>query len=107
MNIDKAEKVLDGLKSKIKIKEERILYDSATLRTETFPVVTDKDINTLETLLEDYRQLKLKLDKVEQIINNVLYFDDSSDYCGALWDSLKTIRPDMDVDYIELEYMED
>ena len=36
-----------------------------------------------------------QLPEVRAIVNNVLFFDDSSDYESALWDVLKIIAPEM------------
>lgn len=38
--------------------------------------------------------------------NNVLYFDDDSDYCSALWTILHTLNPDLE-EYPELSYIEE
>ena len=49
-----------------------------------------------------------KLEMIRKIVNNVLYFDDSSDYCAALWEVLALIN-DWDDDYcynIKLEHIE-
>ena len=43
--------------------------------------------------------------KVTVIANNVLYFDDSSDYGTALYQILSVVAPDIDLD--ELEYIEE
>lgn len=42
--------------------------------------------------------------KVYRIANNVLYFDDSSDYQTALWEILNCLNPGIDP-YEELEYI--
>ena len=47
-----------------------------------------------------------KLDEVYKIANNVLYFDDNSDYQSALWEILEVINPEIDAD-AKLEYIED
>jgi len=48
-----------------------------------------------------------KLKKIMVIANNVLAFDDSSDYCNALWDILEIAGPELfkDDDEPELEYI--
>ena len=35
------------------------------------------------------------IDKVYAIANNVLYFDDNSDYSSALWKILEVIKPEL------------
>ncbi len=35
------------------------------------------------------------IDKVYAIANNVLYFDDNSDYSSALWEILEAIKPEL------------
>lgn len=42
--------------------------------------------------------------KVYRIANNVLYFDDSSDYQTALWEILNCLNPGIDP-YEELEHI--
>ena len=44
-----------------------------------------------------------------RVANNILWFDDSSDYCSALWDILHILNPDLpDDNYeIELKYIEE
>lgn len=46
------------------------------------------------------------INKVKRLANNVLYFDDSSDYCCALWDILRTVNPDLG-EYPILNYIEE
>jgi hypothetical protein len=49
-----------------------------------------------------------KLDEIFRIANNVLFFDDNSDYGTALWEILAIIKPEMFIndDEPELEYIE-
>jgi len=49
--------------------------------------------------------IKEKLDEVYRIANNVLYFDDNSDYVSALWEILLTANPDLDT-FEKLKYIE-
>jgi len=47
--------------------------------------------------------------EVKQIANNVLYFNDSSDYSSALWEILELVSPETfkDDPEPELSYIED
>jgi hypothetical protein len=49
-----------------------------------------------------------KLDAIYKIANNVLYFDDNSDYCSALWEIIAVIKPELFADDAEpdLEYID-
>ena len=49
--------------------------------------------------------VKEKLDEIYRIANNVLYFDDNSDYQTVLWEVLMTINPDLDT-FEKLKYIE-
>ena len=71
----------------------------------------EKNNNTVEkeTLISLFKNILSELNKlseIEKIINNVLYFDDSSDYGTSLWEALKVINPELD-EYESLSYMED
>lgn len=48
------------------------------------------------------------IDKVYAIANNVLYFDDNSDYSSALWEILAVVKPELfkDDDCPILDYIE-
>ena len=58
----------------------------------------------LRTLHEEYQTLEAEVDNIKRIANNVLYFNDSSDYGSALYDILQAIDPEFDDD--NLEYIE-
>ena len=52
---------------------------------------------------------KDKLEKIKEISNNILCFDDSSDFGTALWEILEIVYPEIfeDNSEPELEYIED
>jgi len=52
---------------------------------------------------------KETINEIVKIANNVLYFDDNSDYCTALWEILTKSKPEMfeDSDEPVLKYIED
>ena len=61
---------------------------------------------------KEFARLNKQLENKEQIINeaykevnNVLYFDDSSDYCSALWSTLRILKPDLE-EYPKLKYID-
>ena len=56
---------------------------------------------------EDVQKLNSSLFEVREIANNVLYFNDRSDYPSALWEILKVVAPDLfeEDDMPKLEYM--
>jgi len=60
--------------------------------------------------INEINNLKHKLKQCERITNNVLYFDDNSDYSTALWQVLN-VTQDRNVhdDYydVKLDYMEE
>ena len=49
-----------------------------------------------------------KIEQIKQIVNNVLYFDDNSDYQTALWEVLALINDwdEEDVYEIKLQYID-
>ena len=63
------------------------------------------EIQAIESLIKGYKEKEEKLKKAYIEANNILYFDDSSDYCYALWKILRIINPDLE-DYPNLEYIE-
>ncbi len=62
-----------------------------------------------QELGEESQSLSKRLKQAGIIANNVLYFNDNSDYVGALWDILRVASPDKfeleDCDIIDLEYI--
>lgn len=68
-------------------------------------IIQDKEIQAIESLIKGYKEKEEKLKKAYIEANNILYFDDSSDYCYALWKILRIINPDLE-DYPNLEYIE-
>ena len=46
-------------------------------------------------------ELIIKITNMHRIANNSLYFDDSSDYCGDLWDVIREVNDGIE----ELEYI--
>ena len=57
----------------------------------------DSDIleQALETLLTAYEKEKEKNKNAYRKANNYLYFNDSADYEVALWEVIRTLRPDL------------
>ena len=54
------------------------------------------DIHTaIETLLTAYEKEKEKNKNAYRKANNYLYFNDSADYEVALWEVIRTLRPDL------------
>ena len=65
---------------------------------------------TYGLVIENFMDRGSKMTKIEEAIfkeaNNVLYFDDNSDYKSALWDILLIIKPDLDTNE-ELVYIDE
>lgn len=63
------------------------------------PCVNDNwtaiEVVILQGLLDLYNQEKEKNKKAYIQANNYLYFDDSSDYGVALWEVIRSLRPDL------------
>ena len=55
----------------------------------------DKDDEAIETLITAYEKEKEKNKKAYREANNYLYFNDSADYEVALWEVIRTLRPDL------------
>ena len=69
-----------------------------------------KIINYIEEIRQENEQLKEMLRKCMIISNNVLYFDDNSDYSTALWQILNVTqgrKETYDCYDIKLEYRDD
>ena len=85
MNI---EEDLTSLKEIVAIRKERchgfIESDSCLISTKR-----------LETLLTAYEKEKEKNKNAYRKANNYLYFNDSADYEVALWEVIRTLRPDL------------
>lgn len=67
---------------------------------------TIKLINEHDKLVAEVERLK----QIHKIANNVLYFDDNSDYSTALWQILALCmgkKEDDDMYDVKLQYMED
>lgn len=62
--------------------------------------------NEVEKLQKERQKYKEKTSKIYIEANNTLYFDDSSDYCGALWNILRIINPNLE-EYPDLKYIEE
>lgn len=62
--------------------------------------------NEVEKLQKERQKYKEETSKIYIEANNTLYFDDSSDYCGALWNILRIINPNLE-EYPDLEYIEE
>lgn len=45
--------------------------------------------------------------KAFAIANNAIYFDDSSDYFGALWDICKALNPELEDEKIGKMYIDE
>lgn len=60
----------------------------------------------LEHLVQAYKYQKKIINDTYREANNVLYFDDNSDYCCALWEILRIINPDLE-EYPDLDYIEE
>jgi|GEM_PF-2359671 len=56
--------------------------------------------------IEKMKKMEKSIKKVYAIANNVLWFDDNSDYKTALWEILYALNPDLE-EYPELEYIEE
>jgi len=65
------------------------------------------NMENFETVMNEFYR-KESYEKIRKIINNTLYFDDSSDYGTALWQALEIIEPEWFKDDLEpiLEYIE-
>ena len=64
------------------------------------------------TLLTAYEKEKEKNKQAYRKANNYLYFNDSADYEVALWEVIRTLRPDLaekwdNGEYAELKYIEE
>lgn len=75
-----------------------VRYDPAKC---TFEQALKKAFNQYEAV-----QPEGLLKKIYEIANNVLYLNDNSDYCSALYEICKEIRPDLDPDFIGVNYIE-
>ena len=86
---------------------------------------TELDVNTIysvdlytynyavKTVLNLIEKQQAEIEKKDKIIklayreaNNVLYFDDNSDYCCALWEILRIINPELE-EYPTLNYIDE
>lgn len=72
-----------------------------------------KDKEALIWITKRYKEQQKALEQKDKMIkkayieaNNVLYFDDNSDYCSALWTILHTLNPDLE-EYPELSYIDE
>ena len=69
-------------------------------------------IQAIETLLTAYEKEKEKNKNAYRKANNYLYFNDSADYEVALWEVIRTLRPDLAKKWdngedAELKYIEE
>ncbi len=72
----------------IKILEEMI-EKSKDLREEDFyKLIGIKQVQAVASILEQYKEAYAKA-------NNYLYFNDSADYEVALWEVIRSLRPDL------------
>lgn len=71
-----------------------IVATSSSFETKDYPncIVSKAD---LKTLLTAYEKEKEKNKNAYRKANNYLYFNDSADYEVALWEVIRTLRPDL------------
>ena len=55
----------------------------------------EKDIEAIINIIVLYKQEKDKNNNAYRKANNYLYFNDSADYEVALWEVIRTLRPDL------------
>ena len=55
----------------------------------------EKDIEAIISIIVLYKQEKDKNNNAYRKANNYLYFNDSADYEVALWEVIRTLRPDL------------
>ena len=90
MNIEENIKPLKILMSKYKQIDEMNNFDH-----ELALVIDYTELLAIETLLTAYEKEKEKNKEENRKDNNYLYFNDSADYEVALWEVIRTLRPDL------------
>ena len=85
------------------IKEAR---KNGDINTMNLTASLDNDSIAIETVIQALEQKDKIINKVYKEANNILWLDDSSDYCCALWDILRIINPDLE-EYPELSYIDE
>lgn len=73
----------------------------------------EHDVKMIDEVKGEAVKLYKEIEKKDKIIksvyreaNNVLYFDDNSDYCCALWEILRIINPELE-EYPTLNYIDE
>lgn len=72
-------------------------------------ILASEDEEKIDRAITIIIEFNKKIREAYRVANNILWFDDSSDYCSALWDILHILNPDLpDDNYeIELKYIEE
>lgn len=66
-----------------------------------------QNCNGIDTPAEKLQRLDNQLEKAFAIANNVIYFNDNSDYETALYEMCAALKPDMKDENIGKEYIEE
>ena len=70
---------------------EKLLHESPEIKIRSL----QKELERIKRARSLSVNCEIKIERINIIANNVLYFDDNSDYRTALWRILKVINPDM------------
>ena len=87
---------------------ELLIENKTKNKNENMTIRLHRDVCDLAEKIEQERdELKAKLARIEREANNVIYFDDNSDYPSALWTILIVCNEKYNGMYMdELEYIE-
>ena len=83
--------------------EKAMINDEFKEKARPIGEILKDQIDNLQN--QNFEKQKI-IDRVKMLANNVLYFDDSSNYCCVLWDILRTVNPDLG-EYPILNYIEE
>lgn len=100
----------NNIEEDIKIVEE-LLKDFNCKEIENTILFREK-ANAIENILNEYKKIKKEHQEAYRKANNYLYFKDSADYEVALWEVIRSLRPDLAEkwdkgEYDDLHYIEE
>lgn len=102
---------MNNIEEDIKIVEEKIKEWKENVQIMIQPE-NFKVVQALENLLNAYKKIKKEHQEAYKKANNYLYFKDSADYEVALWEVIRSLRPDLASkwdkgEYDDLHYIEE
>lgn len=102
----------NNIEEDIKLVEDMLEKNREVSEEQFCELIGIKHIQAISNILNEYKKIKKENQEAYRKANNYLYFKDSADYEVALWEVIRSLRPDLAEkwdkgEYDDLHYIEE